>query len=184
MSNIQEAVEIIKNGGVITHLTDTIWGIACDPRNEAAVERIHEIKQRPPGKSFIVLISDPGQLYNYVEKIPDIVWDFIEFAEDPVTVIYPKGKSLPKRVLADDGSIAIRLVKTGECFELLKKLKNGLISTSANLSGQDSPKSFSDISQEVLNAMDFVVNSSTVSNKKPSKIIKIDVDGTFKIIRN
>lgn len=184
MIKIQEAVNVIKNGGVITHLTDTIWGIACDPKNEAAVERIHEIKQRPEGKSFIILISDPSQLYNYVEKIPEIVWDIIEFTEDPLTVIYPKGKGLPKRVLAEDGSIGIRLVKKGECFELLKKLKNGLISTSANISGEDSPKAFSDISQEVLNAVDYVVNSDAVSNKKPSKIIKIDVDGTFKIIRN
>ena len=181
---IFEAAEIIKKGGIITHLTDTIWGIACDPKNEAAVEKISAIKQRTPDKSFIILISNPEQLYNYVEKIPEIAWDLIDFAEEPLTVIYPKGKQLPNRVLAEDGSIAIRLVKEGECFELLKKLKNGLISTSANLSGQESPSHFSEIDSSILNAMDYIVNSNSNTKRKASKIIKLDLDGGFKIIRN
>jgi L-threonylcarbamoyladenylate synthase len=183
-NSIQEAADIIKNGGIIAHLTDTIWGIACDPKNEEAVEKINTIKQRPPSKSFIILISNPEQLYNYVEKIPEIAWDIIEFAEEPLTVIYPKGKNLPQRVIADDGSIAIRLVKEGECFELLKKLRNGLISTSANLSGQTSPSNFSEIDSSILNAMDYIVNSNSNTKRKASKIIKLELDGGFKIIRN
>ncbi len=179
-----EALEVLKNGGVITHLTDTIWGLACDPTQDAAVERIHNIKQRPSGKSFIVLISDPNQLYNYVEKIPEIAWDIIEFAEEPLTVVYPKGKGVSAKVLADDGSIAIRLVKKGGCFELLKKLKNGLVSTSANLSGSPSPLKFKDIDPNVLDKLDFVLPSNDSTNHKPSKIIKLEIDGGFKVIRN
>ena len=180
---LMEAVEKVKNGEVILHLTDTIWGLACDPKNEAAVERIHQIKNRPEGKSFIVLISDPTQLYTFVEKIPEIAWDIIEMSEEPLTIVYPKGRNVAKKVLPEDGSIAIRLVKEGECFQLLKKMKNGLISSSANVSGDPRPSTFSEISEEVLNAVDYVVNSNLNTNKKASKIIKLDLDGSFKLIR-
>ena len=178
-----EAIEKVKNGEVILHLTDTIWGLGCDPKNEKAVEKIHQIKNRPEGKSFIVLISDPNQLYNYVEKIPEIAWDILEMSQEPLTIVYPKGKDLPTKVLAEDGSVAIRLVKEGECFHLLKKLRNGLVSSSANLSGSLSPTTFSEISPEVLNAVDYIVNSNLNTNKKASKIIKLDLDGSFKLIR-
>jgi L-threonylcarbamoyladenylate synthase len=123
-------------------------------------------------------------LYNYVDKIPEIAWDLIDFSEEPLTVIYPKGKNISPKILAQDGSIAIRLVKEGECFELLKKLKNGLLSTSANISGQPSPTNFAEITPHVLNAMDYIVNSDSKTKQKASKIIKLELDGGFKIIRN
>lgn len=183
MEKIEKATEIIKQGGVVLHLTDTIWGLACDPKNEKAVDKILQIKNRPEGKSFIVLISHPDQLYTYVEKIPELAWDIIEMSEEPLTIVYPKGKNLPKNVLAEDGSIGIRLVKDPECLNFLKKQKNGLISSSANLSGTPSPTSFSEIPNEVLNAVDYIVNSELNTKKKASKIIKLDLDGTFKLIR-
>jgi L-threonylcarbamoyladenylate synthase len=177
------AIETIKNGGVIAHLTDTIWGLACDPSNEAAVSKIHQIKNRPDNKSFIILISDPTQLHDYVEKIPELAWDMMDFAEDPLTIVYPKGKNVSKLVLAQDGSLAIRLVKDPDVLTLLKKIKGGLISTSANISGQPSPANLSEISAQILNEVDYVLPSDSKEKRKASKIIKLDLDGTFKLIR-
>lgn len=183
INDIQKAVEVVANGGVILYLSDTIWGLGCDPRNEAAVDKLMKIKNRPSTKSFIVLIHEEAQLYDYVTKIPEMAWDLVEFAEDPLTVIYSGAKNLPTNVTAEDGSIGIRLVKTKPCLDLVKKFRFGLLSTSANLSGDPSPTSFSEINPAVLNAVDYVVNSQEDSKSKPSKIIKLGVDGEFKIIR-
>ena len=182
-TNIQDSVEIIKNGGVILHLTDTIWGLGCDPKNHDAVKKLHQIKKRPNNKSYIILISEEGQLYNYVQKIPEIAWEILEVQEEPLTIIYPKGKNLPPEVLAEDGSIAIRLVKDKACLNLLKKLRNGLISSSANISGEKSPTQYSEISDTVLNEVDYIVTSDVKSHKKASKIIKLGPNGEFELIR-
>jgi L-threonylcarbamoyladenylate synthase len=184
MKEIENALETLKSGGVILHLTDTIWGLACDPTNDLAIEKIQKIKHRAANKSFILLISEIGQLYNYVEKVPEIAWDIVEFAEEPLTIIYPKGKNVSEKVLAADGSIAIRLVKDKECLSLLAKFKKGLVSTSANISGAASPFSYDEIDSQVLNAVDYVVPSKAESKKKASKIIKLGIDGTFQIIRS
>lgn len=184
MNNLREAVEAVKNGGVILYLSDTIWGIGCDPRNEDAVEKVRQIKNRPSEKSFIVLISGVEQLYDYVKKVPELSWDLVDFAEKPLTVIYPEGKNLPDSVTAEDGSVAIRLVKDKHCSELVKKLRYGLLSTSANVSGKPSPKSFNEIDERVLKGVDYVVYSSLDSEKEPSKIVKLGLDGEFKILRN
>ena len=183
MNNIKEAVEVVKSGGVILYLSDTIWGLGCDPRNEAAVKKVREIKRRSEDKSFIVLISEIGQLYDYVTKVPEIAWDLVDFAEEPLTVIYPNAKKLSDEVIAEDRSVGIRLVKEKECLELVKRLKNGLLSTSANRSGEKSPMSYNEIDQGVLNEVDYIVSSTSNANRKPSKIIKLELDGEFKIIR-
>ena len=181
---IKEAGEALKRGETLLYLSDTIWGIGCDPKNEEAVQKIIEIKERPIDKSFIVLISEIGQLYNYVNDIPEVAWDIIEFAEDPLTIIFSGAKNLPKKVIASDGSIAIRLVKDPDCKRLVQLSRNGLLSTSANISGQPSPKAYSEISSAILNGVDYIVNSSKESKNKSSKIIKLGTDGEFELIRN
>lgn len=184
INDLQKAVDVVAKGGVILYLSDTIWGLGCDPRNEAAVDKLMKIKNRPVSKSFIVLIHEEAQLYDYVTKIPEMAWDLVEFATDPLTIIYSGAKNLPSNVTAQDGSIGIRLVKTRPCLDLVKKFRFGLLSTSANLSGEASPASFSEINPAVLNAVDYIVNSREDSKSKPSKIIKLGVDGEFKLIRN
>ena len=180
---LKEAIQVVKDGGVVLYLSDTIWGIGCDPRNEKAVEKVQKIKRRPSNKSFIVLISQVEQLNDHLKKVPELAWDLVEFAEDPLTVIYPDSKFLPHNVIAEDGSVGIRLVKGGECLDFVKGLRYGLLSTSANLSGEPSPKSFSEISQEVLNEVDYILSSDAKADNKPSKIVKLGVNGEFKIIR-
>lgn len=182
--NIQNTINALKKGDVILHKTDTIWGLACDATNEKAIEKIIKIKKRPADKSFILLISDITQLNIYVEKIPDIAWDLVEFAEKPLTVIYPKGKNLPSSVMASDGSIAIRVVKDKMCRDLIYKFGRAIISTSANISGEKSPISFKEIKQEIKDEVDYIeqfVGQESIS--EPSTIVQLGLNGDFKFIR-
>jgi L-threonylcarbamoyladenylate synthase len=184
MSVDLKSVEVIKQGGIILHKTDTVWGLACDAKNEKAVERIREIKNRPDHKSFIVLISSVNQLSQYVQNVPDIAWDLVEFAEKPLTIVYKGAKNLPQSVFAADGSIAIRLVKEGPCHALIHKMERGIISTSANLSGEPTPAIFVDIQDVIKNAVDYIEPwAGTDIANVPSTIMSLEVDGTFTFIR-
>ena len=140
-----EAIQTLKSGGVLLYPSDTIWGLGCDVRNEQAIEKILELKNRPASKGLIVLISKIEQLSEYVEQVPDLAWDLVEFAEDPLTIIYPKGKNVSPSLLAPDGSIAIRLVKDEFCKGLIYRYQRGIVSTSANISGEASPLNFESI---------------------------------------
>jgi L-threonylcarbamoyladenylate synthase len=179
-----ESLKILKEGGIILHKTDTVWGLAADARNEKAVAKIREIKHRPDHKSFIVLISSINQLSLYVQQVPDIAWDLVEFAEKPLTIVYKGAKNLPQEVIAQDGSIAIRLVKEGPCHDLIHKFERGIISTSANISGQPTPSVFTAISEEIKNAVDYIepCQGPDLENS-PSTIMSLEVDGTFTFIR-
>jgi L-threonylcarbamoyladenylate synthase len=182
--DISESLVNIKNGKIILHKTDTIWGLACNVSDENAVKKLKEIKNRPDDKAFILLISDISQLSIYVEKVPDIAWDLVEFAENPLTVIYPKGKNVPKIALADDGSIAIRLVKNGPCKELIYKFGKAIVSTSANISGEKSPKNFKEIDEKIIQAVDYIeVSNLPETEMKPSTIVKLGINGDFSFIR-
>lgn len=181
---LEKAAGVIRDGGVILYPTDTIWGLGCDPANEAAVEKIIGIKKRSEAMSFIVLVGSEQQLNQYVEQIPEICYDLIDLAENPLTIIYPKGKKVAKKVLADDGSIAVRMTKNEFCVKLMQRTKTGLVSTSANISGQPFPTGFADISPAILNAVDYVVNlPGNPGPSKPSQIIKVGLKGEVKIIR-
>jgi len=181
---INEAVRRIQKGEVILYPTETVWGLGCDPKNAEAVGRLCEIKNREIGKPLIILLHDIGQLYDYVEKIPDVAWDIIEFSEKPLTVILPKGKNVAKAVLGDDGSIAVRLVKKGFIKNLLQKNNKGLISTSANISGEPTPRDYKDLSIQILNGVDYVVNCvADETAGLPSSIIKLGANGEYKLIR-
>ncbi len=183
-NSISESLVNIKKGNIILHHTDTIWGLACDASNENALNKLKEIKNRPDDKSFILLISDISHLSVYVENVPDIAWDLVEFAENPLTVIYPKGKNVPNEATADDGSIAIRLVKNGPCKELIYKFGKAIISTSANISGEKSPSNFNEISEKIKQAVDYIEPYSFAeTNLKPSTIVKLGINGDFSFIR-
>jgi len=185
MEEVKRAVDHLKRGEVILYPTDTIWGIGCDATNSKAIDKIFRIKKRDEAKSLIILLSDPAQLHNYVESVPMIAFDLIQSIVHPLTIIYPEAKNLPKQLLADDGSIAIRVVKNEFCHEMIDHLGKPVVSTSANLSGDDPPVLYSRISEEIRQGVDYIVNfhRTAIHRTRPSKIIRIDSMGNFSIIR-
>jgi len=183
-SEIEKAAEVIQNGGVILYPTDTVWGLGCDPNNEEALAKISSIKKRKDGKSFILLVNNESLLSRYVKEIPDICYDLIDCADDPITIVYPNGQYVSKQILAEDGSIAIRLTKDEFCNRLITKIKFAIVSTSANLSGQIASSNFSEVNDEVKNAVDYIVKMDAKhTTSKPSQIIKIGANSEVEIIR-
>ncbi len=181
---IHNALLSLKQGGIILYPTDTVWGIGCDATNFGAVEKIFQLKQRAETKSMICLVSDLKMLNHYIEKIPEAAYDILKYALKPTTVIYDKPIRITENLIANDNTLAIRVVKEGFCNELLRKLKKPLVSTSANISGKPTPKSFKEISQEILKGVDYVVNlPHEKKTTKPSSIIKLSNDGKVTVIR-
>jgi Sua5/YciO/YrdC/YwlC family protein len=182
---IKKACEVLKTGGVILYPTDTIWGIGCDATNEKAVKRIYEIKRRSDTKSMLVLVDSPAKLDFYVEEIPAIAYDLIELSDKPLTLIYSGARNLAPNLIAQDGSIGIRVTNEAFSSTLCQRLRKPLVSTSANISGQPSPALFSEINEEIIRSVDYVVNyrQNEKSGAKPSGIIQLGKDGLFKIIR-
>ncbi len=185
-SQVFEAIQTLKNGGVILYPSDTVWGLGCDPYNKEAVKKLFDIKKRASSKAVITLISDIGQLNQYVTDVPEIAWDLVEFAEDPLTVVYPNGKSVDEAILGEDKSIALRYVSKGFCNRLLHSFGRGITSTSANISGEASPAKFSEIAPEIVEACDFVVDQSLEEKtvKKPSRIVRLGINNEFELLRS
>jgi len=179
-----KAIEILQSGGTILYPTDTIWGIGCDATNIDAIKKIFDIKKREQNKSLIILVESEKRLQDLVD-VPEMAWQIMDVSEKPVTIVYENPKNLPKELLAEDGSIGIRLIKDDYCKRLITKLNKPLVSTSANLSGQKSPMKFSDISDEIKNAVDYIVeeNHDKVSKFSGSSVIKIWNNNQIKIIR-
>lgn len=182
---LEKAKEILHNGGLILYPSDTLWAIGCDATNADAVDRLKKLKQTDSSKSLITLIENDTKLNRYVKQIPDIAWDIVEFSDTPTTIIYPQGYNLAANVMANDKSVAIRVVKEGFCHELIKKVGKPLVSTSANLSNKKTPLRFEDIDPLILEGVDYIVNlpSNVKLKPKASTIMKIDMDGTFRLIR-
>lgn len=182
---IQNALAVLRKGGVILYPTDTVWGLGCDARNKEAVNKLFKIKQRAEYKSVVVLVCDETMINRYVKEVPEIAWELIESAEEPLTIVYPDGRMLPENIIAADGSVGIRLVKDEFCNTLIHKFGKPISSTSANISGEAYPSSFSDIKLDILNRVDYIVNlrKTETINAKPSTIIKIALNGEIKIIR-
>jgi L-threonylcarbamoyladenylate synthase len=180
-----KAIEILKTGGIILYPTDTIWGLGCDANNVDAVQRIFDIKQRAADKSMIVLVANDAQLNRCVHFVPEMAWDLIDVTDSPLTIIYSGPKNIAQNVLAEDGSIGIRMVK--KCFanELAKRFNKPLVATSANISDSKTPLSFNEIDPAILSAVDYVVDLPSEKKRvaKPSSIIKISESGAIKIIR-
>ena len=175
----------MREGGVILYPTDTIWGIGCDATNEDAVRRVYEIKQRQDSKAMLVLVDSSVKVDFYVRDVPEVVWDLIDLADKPLTIIYSGARNLAANLLAEDGSVGIRVTNEDFSKRLCQQFRKAIVSTSANISGQPSPKNFSEISEEVKSAVDYIVGyrQEEMSNPKPSSIIKLDKGGVIKIIR-
>ncbi len=183
---ILKAYQIIQTGGVILYPTDTVWGLGCDATKAKSVERIYEIKKRAENKSLIILLDLPEKLYQYVDDIPEIAFDFINNITTPLTIIYPKAKNLPKNLIASNGSIAIRIVRDEFCQKLVSLMNKPLVSTSANLSGEPTPLIFSKINKEIINKVDHVVNlnRTRIKEVKSSTVIKFNQKGEYEIVRS
>ena len=175
----------MRDGGVILYPTDTIWGIGCDATNEDAVRRVYEIKQRQDSKAMLVLVDSSVKVDFYVRDVPEVAWDLIDLADKPLTIIYSGARNLAANLLAEDGSVGIRVTNEDFSKRLCQQFRKAIVSTSANISGQPSPKNFSEISEEVKSAVDYIVGyrQEEMSNPKPSSIIKLDKGGVIKIIR-
>ena len=175
----------MREGGVILYPTDTIWGIGCDATNEDAVRRVYEIKQRQDSKAMLVLVDSSVKVDFYVRDVPEVAWDLIDLADKPLTIIYSGARNLAANLLAEDGSVGIRVTNEDFSKRLCQQFRKAIVSTSANISGQPSPKNFSEISEEVKSAVDYIVGyrQEEMSNPKPSSIIKFDKGGVIKIIR-
>ncbi len=182
---VNKALEVLKAGGIILYPTDTIWGIGCDATNEAAVKRVFELKGRSESKSLIILLDNENKLPSYVREVPDIAYDLIEYAENPLTIIYSGAKNLAPNVINDDGSIGIRIVKHDFCQQLLQRFRLPIVSTSANISGQTAPANFSEIDPVIIDGVDYVVDweQDDLTPKTPSTIMKLEPDGRFVFIR-
>lgn len=183
--DIRQAIEVMNKGGVILYPTDTIWGIGCDATNEAAVRRVFEIKKRADAKALITLVDSEAKLEFYVNDIPEVAWDLIEVAERPLTIIFDHARNLAPNLLAEDGSAGIRITKEEFSKNLCMRMKRAIVSTSANISGEPSPKCFADISPEILQDVDYVCTSrrNETHNPPASNIIKLGSGGEVKVIR-
>jgi L-threonylcarbamoyladenylate synthase len=183
--DIEESLKVLRQGGIILYPTDTIWGLGCDPTNKAAVDKIFRIKSRDESKSLILLVDGLSMIERYVEECPEIVFELAGVSESPLTIIYPKGKNLADGVRALDNSIAIRICDDEFCSELISRFRKPIVSTSANFSGKPSPGNFSEIEKTIIDKVDFVVNWRQEDRRKScaSPVIKVNSDGTIKIIR-
>lgn len=181
----KRAVEIMRNGGIILYPTDTVWGIGCDATNEKAVKRIYEIKKRAENKAMLLLVDSPDRIVRYVAKVPSVAWDLIELTTKPLTIIYDGARNCAANLVAEDGSIGIRV--TSELFskELCYRFQKAVVSTSANISGEPTPRFFAEINQEIVDSVDYVVKYKQLDKgtPKPSGIIKLSENGLVTVIR-
>lgn len=184
-TEIEKALTVLKNGGVILYPTDTVWGLGCDATNPEAAEKINILKQRTSDKSFIILVDNDSKIQSYADDVPEVAYELIEYAENPLTIILSGAKNLPKNVINADGSIGIRVVKHEFVQALLQRFRKPITSTSANISGQPSPQIFDDISDEIKQGVDHIVNWEQEDRipKKPSTIMKLSPSGQFSFIR-
>ena len=185
ITELDSALKVLERGHTILYPTDTVWGIGCDATSEHAVAKIFKIKNRANSKSLVVLVNSPEMLQNYIENVPEKVLAVLSKTTKPTTVIYKNPKNLAKKVIAEDQTVAIRIVRDDFCESLIRKFDKPIVSTSANISGDTTPKSFKDISEPILHSVDYIVNLAKEEiNLKSSTIIKIMEDNTIKILRD
>ena len=183
--DIKNAIEVMKKGGVILYPTDTVWGIGCDATNAQAVAKVYQIKQRDDSKALICLVDSDVRMQRYVRNVPNVAWDIMELATKPITVILDDAVNLAPNLIAEDGSIAMRITKEPFSHELCYRFQKPLVSTSANISGQPAASNYCDISQNLLDVVDYVCHSRRQEHKPhtPSSIIKLNKNGEVSIIR-
>lgn len=182
---IEAAVKVLREGGVILYPTDTVWGIGCDASDKDAVARVFEIKEREDAKSLIALVADADMIGRYVKVIPPMAKELLEVNDKPMTIIYPGATGLADNVVAEDGSVGIRVPQSEFCRQLCRRFGGAIVSTSANISGKETPASFEDINASILDAVDHIVDPCYEDGATgvSSQVIKIGLDGEVKVIR-
>lgn len=196
--DLQEALRVLRDGGIIVYPTDTVWGIGCDATNEEAVRRIYALKQREDSKSMLVLLDSAAKLNYYITDIPDAAWTLLEASDNgertngrmdeggkPLTIIYPDARNMAKNLIAEDGSVGIRITNEPFSKALCAQLKHPIVSTSANISGHPGAPYFAQIEKEILEGADYVCKfrRDDETPHEPSSIIKVCADNSFRIIR-
>jgi L-threonylcarbamoyladenylate synthase len=184
-ADLMQAVAVLNNGGVILYPTDTIWGIGCDATNAEAVEKVYQIKERPSGKSMLILVSDIEMAESYTEDTPDLTWEVMAETLDPLTLIFPHAKNLAANLPASDGSIGIRLPKDPFCLSLIRQFGKPIVSSSANRSHEMPPQLFIDIPKEFAGLVDYVVmwRQDDFRPGTPSTVVRLGNDGEMEMIR-
>jgi len=184
-ATLDEAVTVLKQGGLILYPTDTVWGIGCDATNERAVQRIYALKKRADAKAMLVLVDREEKISFYMKEVPPMAWELVRMADKTLTIIYPDALNLAPSLLAEDGSIGIRVTREAFSKALCARFNKPVVSTSANISGEPSPAFFQAISAAIVQGVDYVVNyrREETAASRPSSIIKLGVDGTVSIIR-
>ena len=183
--DIKKAIEVMRKGGIILYPTDTVWGIGCDATNAEAVAKVYALKRRDDSKALICLVDSENRLQRYVRNVPDVAWQLIEAVEKPTTLILDGAVNLAPNLISEDGSIGIRVTKEPFSHELCYRFQKAIVSTSANVSGEPAAQNYRDISQEILDGVDYVCETRRQEHKPhtPSSIIKLAADGEVKIIR-
>lgn len=183
--DIKKAVEVMKKGGVILYPTDTVWGIGCDATNPEAVARIYKIKQREESKAMICLVDSDNRIQRYIRNVPEVAWDVMNYATKPTTVILDGATGLASNLIAEDGSVAVRITKEEFSKELCYRMQKPIVSTSANISGEPTASNYRDISEEILSKVDYICTTRRNEHKphQPSSIIRLRPDGEVTIIR-
>jgi len=182
----REAVRVLRQGGVILHATDTVWGLACDATNDNAVRKLNELKARHPEHPVLVLVADEGHVQDLVSEVPDAAWDLMEHSERPTTIVYPDGKGVSPLLLGADGSLAVRCIREPYSAYVIRGLGKPLASTSANLTGGPTPKNFSDVSDELRLGADYVSKhrqQERDGSGLPSMMVAFDAAGRFTFLR-
>lgn len=183
-TEVHNAFEAIKNGGIILYPTDTVWGIGCDATNPEAVKKIYALKQREESKSMIVLMNSDRMMHNVFKEIPEVAWQILDLSEKPTTLILDNPRNVAPNIIAEDKSLGVRLVKEPFCYKLMERMKKPLVSTSANISGRPTPTSFKEIDHHILDGVDYIVNLHRDKvAAKPSAIIKLGNNLQVKVIR-
>lgn len=183
--DLKKACDVLRKGGLILYPTDTIWGIGCDATNEEAVQRVYTLKQRADNKAMLLLLGNEARLESYVQEVPEIVWSLIEVADRPLTLIYPGARNLAPNLIAEDGSVGIRITREEFSRRLCEQFRRPVVSTSANISGQPAPHTFQEIAEEIKQGVDYIVQyrQDDLTAAQPSSIIKLGAGGLFQIIR-
>jgi L-threonylcarbamoyladenylate synthase len=184
-AEIEQSAKILMQSGIILYPTDTIWGIGCLATDAIAIQKIKKLKNRPPEKSMIILVESEKRLQDLVQ-VPEVVWDIIDLEIKPITIVYDNPKGVDKSLIASDNTLAIRLTKDLFCRDLIRKINAPLVSTSANVSGKESPQSFSEIQPNIIKGVDFVINlrQNEVAKYPASSIIQVSSNGSVKVIRH
>jgi len=181
---INNAISVLNDGGLILYPTDTVWGIGCDATNEMAVQKIYELKERADSKAMICLVANDAMLERHVEKVPEVAYDILDLSDKPTTIVYDHPKGMASNLIAEDNTIAIRVASDKFCQYLINKFKKPIVSTSANVSGRPTPKQFSEIEEPITTGVDYIVNlKKEIIANAPSTIIKLTADGIVKVIR-